>query len=266
MSEPASRIFRQFILTLAVGIIFAASLGAGDKGSARPGYYRYPAIHGDTIIFTAEGDLWSVSAKGGAARRLTSNPGKETDAVISPDGQTVAFSAQYEGPVDVYTMPVDGGLPQRRTWDGNAFVAGWTPDGRVLVRTKRYSTLPDAKLVTIASSGKKEIVPLAQAASGSYTADGKTLFFTRLDRQPSSTKRYQGGTAENIWRYEAGSEAVLLTGDWPGTSNNPMAWDGRVYFLSDRDGVMNVYSMDRNGKDLKEHTHQRGFDIQSAAL
>jgi len=266
MSQPASRILRQFILTLAAGIIFAASLGAGDKGSARPGYYRYPAIHGDTIIFTAEGDLWSVSAKGGLARRLTSNPGKEADAAISPDGQTVAFSAQYEGPVDVYTMPVDGGLPQRRTWDGNAIPAGWTPDGRLLVRTERYSTLPDAKLVAIDASGKKEFIPLAQAASGSYSADGKTLFFTRLDRQPSSTKRYQGGTAENIWRYEAGSEAVLLTGDWPGTSNNPMAWDGRVYFLSDRDGVMNVYSMDRNRKDLKQHTHQRGFDIQSASL
>jgi tricorn protease len=266
MSQPASRIARQSILTFAVGIIFAASLGAGDKGSARPGYYRYPAIHGDTIIFTAEGDLWSVSAKGGAARRLTSNPGKETDAVISPDGQTVAFSAQYEGPVDVYTMPVDGGLPQRRTWDGNAIAAGWTPDGRLLVRTERYSTLPDAKLVVIDANGKKEIVPLAQAASGSYSADGKTLFFTRLERQPSSTKRYQGGTAENIWRYEAGSEAVLLTGDWPGTSDNPMAWEGRVYFLSDRDGVMNVYSMDKNGRDLKQHTHQRGFDIQSASL
>jgi tricorn protease len=266
MPEPASRIFRQIALTLAVGIIFAASLGAGDKGSGRPGYYRYPAIHGDMIIFTAEGDLWSVSAKGGAARRLTSNPGKETDAVISPDGQTVAFSAEYEGPVDVYTMPVNGGLPQRRTWDGNAIAAGWTPDGRVLVRTKRYSTLPDSKLVTIDANGKKEILPLAQAASGSYSADGKTLFFTRLDRQSSSTKRYQGGTAENIWRYESGSEAVPLTGDWPGTSNNPMAWEGRVYFLSDRDGVMNVYSMDKNGKDLKEHTRQRGFDIQSASL
>lgn len=249
-----------------MGILFVAPLGAGDMGTTRPRYYRYPAIHGDMIIFTAEGDLWSVSAKGGAARRLTSNPGKEVHAAISPDGQTVAFNAEYEGPVDVYTMPVDGGLPQRRTWDGDTTVAGWTPDGRVLVRTTRYSTLPDPKLVAIDASGKREIVPLAQAASGSYSADGKTLFFTRFDRQPSSTKRYQGGTAENVWRYEPGSEAVLLTGDWPGTSNNPMAWDGRVYFLSDRDGVMNIYSLDKNGKDLKEHTHQRGFDIQSAAL
>jgi tricorn protease len=266
MSIPAGSIFRQTFLTLAAALLLIAPLGAGDKGSARPGYYRYPAIHGDTITFTAEGDLWSVGAKGGAARRLTSNPGMESHAAISPDGQTVAFTAEYEGPVDVYTMPVDGGLPQRRTWDGNAIAAGWTPDGRVLVRTSRYSTLPDPKLVAIDASGNKEILPLAQAASGSYAADGKTLFFTRLDRQPSSTKRYQGGTAENIWRYESGSEAVLLTGDWPGTSNNPMAWEGRVYFLSDRDGVMNVYSMDKYGKDLKEHTHQRGFDIQSASL
>ena len=266
MSDSIRRVVRQLILILAAGIIFVVPLGAGDKGTMRPGYYRYPAIHGDTIIFTAEGDLWSVSAMGGAARRLTSNPGKEFQAAISPDGQTVAFNAEYEGPIDVYTMPVEGGLPQRRTWDGDASVAGWTPDERVLVRTARYSTLPDSKLVAIDASGKKEILPLAQAASGSFSADGKTFFFTRRERQPSSTKRYQGGSVEHIWRYEAGSEAVLLTGDWPGTSDNPMAWDGRVYFLSDRDGVMNIYSMDKNGKDLKEHTHQRGFDIQSASL
>jgi tricorn protease len=266
MSESAGSDVRRFILALAAAFLFVAPLGAGDKGTTRPGYYRYPAIHGDTIIFTAEGDLWSVSAKGGLARRLTSNPGKEFHAAISPDGQTVAFNAEYEGPDDVYTMPLDGGLPQRRTWDGDATVAGWMPDGRLLVRTTRYSALPDPKLVAIDAGGKKEILPLAQAASGSYTADGKTLFFTRLDRQRSSTKRYQGGTAENIWRYEPGSEAVLLTGDWPGTSNNPMAWDGRVYFLSDRDGVMNIYSTDKNGKDLRQHTHQRGFDIQSASL
>ena len=111
--------------------------------SGRSGYYRFPAIHGDTIVFTAEGDLWVVGAKGGAARRLTSNPGEETSAVISPDGTTVAFSAQYEGPMEVYTMSIEGGLPQRRTWEGNAGVAAWMPDQRLLVGTRRYSTLPE---------------------------------------------------------------------------------------------------------------------------
>ena len=178
----------------------------------------------------------------------------------------MAFSAEYEGPLDVYTMPVEGGLPQRRTWNGDAVVAGWTPDGRVLVRTQRYSTLPDPKLVAIDGNNRREIVPLAQSAEGAYSSDGKTLFFTRYNHQPSQTKRYQGGTAENIWRFDGGSEAKLLTGDWKGTSHNPMFWNGRVYFLSDRDGVMNIFSMNEDGSDLKQITHQRGFDVQYASI
>ena len=136
------------------------------------------------------------------------------------------------------------------------------PTDACLSGPRRYSTLPDPQLVAIDSSGRREVVPLAQAAEASYTPDGRTLFFTRYERQSSHTKRYQGGTAENIWRYDAGTEAVPLTADWPGTSHDPMFWDGRVYFLSDRDGVMNVYSMDRNGRGLKQHTHHHGFDVR----
>jgi len=82
------------ILTATFGVVLGALLNAADTGTTRPGYYRDPAIHGDTIIFTAEGDLWTVSVKGGAARRLTSNPGHEGGAAISPDGQSVAFSGE----------------------------------------------------------------------------------------------------------------------------------------------------------------------------
>lgn len=243
-------------------------------GSPRAGYYRYPAIHGDTIVFTSEGDLWEVGVLGGTARRLTTGAGTEAYAAISPDGQTIAFSASYEGPKDVYTIPVGGGVPQRRTWGGEGLgpnpsgdeVAGWTPDGKLLVRTWRYSTLPDSELVTLDDAGNHDIIPLAQASEGAFTPDGKTLFFTRLPRQGSQTKRYQGGTAENLWRYEPGAEAVPLTADWAGTSHNPMVWNGRVYFLSDRDGVMNVYSMDRDGHDLKEETQHHGLDVQYASL
>jgi len=266
MSHSISKFLRETIITVLLGGAAGIALHSDTPPATHPGYYRYPAIHGETIIFTAEGDLWMVGSKGGPARRLTSNPGLERDAAISPDGQTVAFTAEYEGPTDVYTMPVQGGLPQRRTWDGGAYAAGWSPDGRMLVETRRYSTLPEPQLVAIDNRGKREIIPLAQAAEGAYSTDGQTLFFTRLDRQPSQTKRYKGGTAQNIWRYDAGKEAVLLTGDWPGTSHNPMFWNGRVYFLSDRDGVMNIFSMDLEGHDLKQHTHQRQFDVQSAAL
>ncbi len=266
MVHSAPHAWRYSLSALFLILIGFLPVHAGNPPATRPGYYRFPAIQGDTIIFTAEGDLWTVSAKGGAAQRLTSNPGEEVRAAISPDGKTVAFSAEYEGPMDAFTMPVNGGLPERRTWDGGAVVVGWTPDGRVLYRTARYSTLPNAQLVAVDSQGRRELIPLSQAAQGVYTPDGKTLFFTRLNKQGSNTKRYKGGTAQNIWRYDSGKEAVPLTADYAGTSQNPMFWSGRVYFLSDRDGTMNVYSMDPNGHDVKQHTHHSGFDVQSASL
>ena len=118
-------------------------------------------------------------------------------------------------------MPVEGGLPQRRTWDGDAAVAGWTPDGRVLVRTRATPRCPTPNWwpSTAAAGARSFLWPRRRKAA--YAPDGSTLFFTRYDRQPSQTKRYQGGTAENIWRYDAGSEAVPLTADWPGTSHDP---------------------------------------------
>jgi tricorn protease len=267
MFLSAAKVWRLSIYAGSLALIALLPLNAGDPPTAaHPGYYRFPAIHGDTIIFTAEGDLWTVSTKGGAAQRLTSNPGQEFGATISPDGKNVAFSAQYEGPTDVYTMPVDGGLPQRRTWDAGAIPAGWTADGRVLYSTSRYSTLPNRQLVAVDANGGREVLPLSQGVQGSYTPDGKTLFFTRLQWQGSSTKRYKGGSIENIWRYDTGSEAVPLTADYTGTSRDPMFWDGRVYFLSDRDGTMNVFSMDTQGHDIKQHTHHHGFDVQTASL
>ena len=115
MFTPASKFWRSSLYTVVLALVVFLPLSADNLPVSRPGYYRSPAIHGDTIIFTAEGDLWSVNTKGGAARRLTSNPGEEFRAAISPDGKTVAFTGEYEGTDDVYTMPVDGGLPQRRT-------------------------------------------------------------------------------------------------------------------------------------------------------
>jgi tricorn protease len=240
------------------------ALCALASAESQPGYYRFPALNGKTIVFTAEGDLWSVPAEGGAARRLTTSPGEETNAAISPDGRTVAFVAEYEGANEVYTMPVEGGLPVRQTWaGGGATVTGWTPDGRLLYRTRGFSTLPNAQLVALDLKGGREILALAQASEACYGADGKTVFFTRLPFQGSQTKRYKGGTAQNLWRWTPGSEAVPLTSDYPGTSKNPMFWKGRLYFLSDRDGVMNVWSMTPDGKDLKQHTRHKDFDAQS---
>ncbi len=232
------------------------------------GFYRFPAISGTTIVFTAEGDLWRVSAAGGTATRLTTALGEETNAAISPDGKQVAFSAAYEGPTEVYVMSIDGGPPKRLTYEGSvATVVGWTPDGKVLYSTREYATLPDAEVGWVNPSDDSHgLIPLAQAADGGYDANG-TFFFTRFPFQGSHTKRYKGGTAQNIWRFaKRGAEAQPLTSDYTGTSKDPMPWKGRIYFLSDRDGIMNLWSMDEQGHDLKQLTHHPVYDIQSASL
>ena len=246
-------------------LLLAASAPATAQQPNR-GYYRFPAIYGPRVVFTSEGDLWEVQTEGGTARRLTTHPGEETHAAFSPDGKTLAFSANYEGPTEVYSMPASGGLPKRRTFEGNATVVGWTPDGKILYASRRYSGLPDMQLATIDADNRVTLVPLSQAAQGSYDGSGATLFFTRLPFQGSYAKRYQGGTAQNIWKYTVGREATPLTADFAGTSKEAMWWNGRVYFLSDRDGTMNLWSMDENGKNLKQHTKHQGWDLKTPSL
>jgi tricorn protease len=249
-------------------LLFSLASGPSQPSGVQ-GYYRFPAIHGDTIVFTAHGDLFRVGLQGGLAQPLTTHPAEETRPAISPDGATVAFSASYEGPTEVYTMPIDGGLPARLTFEGErALVVGWTPDGRVLYTTRHYSTLPDAQLAAVdPRTHARSLVPLSQASDGCYDPGGGTIFFTRLPFQGSHTKRYQGGTAQNIWKFAAGTaEAALLTRDYAGTSKTPMWWQGRLYFASDRGGTMNLWSMDGSGGDLKQLTRHYGWDVQSPAL
>lgn len=235
------------------------------------GYYRQPSLRGDAVVFVSEGDLWRASLSGnGHATRLTTHPGNEWAPFISPDGTMVAFSATYEGPAAAYVMPLGGGLPVRLTWDGlRVNVIGWTKDDRVMVSSDALSTLPATQLTLIdPKTAVREVVPLAQASEGVYTPGG-VLIFTRLSFQGSQTARYQGGTAQNLWRWDPAhpeSEAAPLTADYAGTSKNPMAYNGKVYFLSDRDGTMNLWSMGEDGSSPTQVTHSKGWDLQSATL
>lgn len=258
------------LLLASAALAAASASNPNDPEAETRGYYREPALHGDVVVFTAEGDLWTVAATGGRARRLTSHAGEELHAAISPDGATLAFTGAYEGPSEVYTMPLAGGLPVRRTWDGgdDARVVGFDPAGRVLYATRRYSGLPDWQVLAIdLGSGARTPLPLSQAADAAWDAPGGALFFTRPAFQGSHTKRYKGGTAQRLWVLRPGApEASLLTGDWTGTSRQPMPWQGRVYFVSDRDGTQNIWSMDASGGNLRQHTRHVGWDVSAPSL
>jgi tricorn protease len=233
------------------------------------GYYRQPALGKDTIVVVSEGDLWKVRDIGGVATRLTSHHGEEAMPAVSPDGQTLAFTAQYEGPTEVYTMPLSGGRPQRRTYGaGPVSFVGWTPNGQILYATESYSSLPNTQLVTIdLNSGISTVLPLAQAAQGTYNDTGETLYFTRLPFQGSYTTRYKGGTAQTLWKFCAGdTEAKRFVTDHAGTSRRPLWWQGRIFFVTDRDGTMNIWSVKADGSDLKQHTRHTGWDVTLPSL
>ncbi|HEX2534237.1 MAG TPA: S41 family peptidase [Chitinophagaceae bacterium] len=233
------------------------------------GYYRTPALHGNTVVFTAEGDLWKYDLGGGTAARLTTHPGVELNPAVSPDGKQIAFLGQYEGATEVYVMPFNGGVPKRMSYDYNSYnlqLVGWTKEGKILYRTDKFSRLPSPQLALIdPATGNTEPLPLWQASQGCYDETGM-LYFTRFPNQGSKTKRYKGGFIEQVWRFDGKSEAVNLTGDYAGTSSHPMYHNGRVFFLSDRDGTMNIWSMSREGKDPKQHTFSKAWDLQSPSL
>ncbi len=233
------------------------------------GYYQYPDIHQNTIVFIAEGDIWKVSVEGGLAQRLTTHAEEERNPMISPDGKTIAYSATYEGPREVYTIPINGGLTTRWTYSEGSNVTSWTPDGKIVYQTNAFSKLPNQQLVTIdLRSQEKRVVPLHEAGDGIQNESGIWFFIHPVFHayRNEDNKRYAGGTARQIWKFEGNREAVKLTTDHLGESFNPMYHEGRVYFITDRDGMKNIWSMDADGKDLKQHTAHAEFDVRYANL
>lgn len=256
------------VLTLLTVVLFLG-LAPDLYGQNVQGYYRFPTIHDNTIVFSAEGDLWKVSAEGGQAVRLTTHHESETNPVFSPDGKQIVFTASYEGPSELYTMPVEGGIPVRITYENaGATATNWVSPEEILYHTTAYATLPDLQVVShnpVAHTN--DLLPLAQASEADMDLSSKTVYFVSPRDHRNVTKRYKGGTARQIWKFTEGEEeAVKLTTDHAGESFNPMYHNGRIYFLTDRDGIMNIWSMTSEGADLKQHTSHKVFDVRSADL
>ncbi len=247
-------------------LFFAATLSTTSAAQSL-GYFRQPAVSNDAIVFVAEGDLWKVPLDGGTAQRLTSHVGEELTPAISPDGRSVAYSGRFEGSAEIYTMPLSGGVPKQLTFDGGsqAKVAGYTPAGDVLYSTNRYSGFPQQRLVVLnATTGARTPIPLAEAAEGCYL--NNSLIFARQSQISDNVKRYKGGGAQQIWAFSNNNtEAQHLTKGIETTNRQPMCAQGRAYFLSDRDGTMNVWSMTAAGGDLRQHTKLKDFDIRAAS-
>ncbi|QOY95834.1 PD40 domain-containing protein [Massilia sp. UMI-21] len=245
----------------------------GSQAAAADPYFRFPAIRGDNIVFTAEGDLWRTTLAGGKATRLTTHPASETQAAISHDGKYVAFAASYEGAQEAYVMPIEGGLPKRVTFEnGGVTVLGWTAQGEVLVSTEN-SVGPSKHRIVAALDPVgmvRRVLPLADANDAVLSDDGRSVVFTRmgLSMTNDNVKAYRGGAQAQLWRYALGSkgEAVRLFQDDGANHRRAMWWQGRIYFISDLGGADNIWSARPDGSDRKQHTHHKAWDVRTASL
>ena len=229
------------------------------------GYYRYPALSGDRVVFAAEGDLWEVPATGGSATRLTTHEGSEAFPKFSPDGQWLAFSGEYQGNLDVYVMPADGGEPQRLTFHPGADeVVAWRPDSRTIVfRSRRSSPNGDYNLFEVSrEGGQPRLVNVGIASLASFSPDGKTIVFNQFSSEFRNWKRYLGGTAPDVWVGDLEQGTFRKITDWPGTDTFPMWHAGRVYFASDRTGRMNLFSANPDGSDVQQLTRHEEYDVR----
>ncbi len=237
------------------------------------GYYRYPALRGQQLVFVAEGDLWRVGLDGGRAERITSHPGAEQRPALSADGRRLAFSGSYEGQQEAYVMPSEGGLPKRLTWNGQgARVWGFTPAGEVLIGTRTGSGRPGSELVAVhPDTGERRTLPATQVNDGAVSADGRTLYVTRAGLQSDNVRGYRGGALASLWTMDlaAGGEARPLV-TMTANARRPMPYAGpggpRVAFITDRDGRFNVWSVDAQGRDLRQHTRHREFDVRQPSI
>lgn len=229
---------------------------------AHAGYIRFPTIHGDRIVFTAEDDLWMVGLDGGRAERLTAGVAEVTNARFSPDGMTLAFTGQSEGPSEVYMMPVDGGEAQRLTYNGaGARIAGWRPDGSAIIFAspafqpmRRWWALHEVS----PEGGLSRALPWGPAHSVAFGPNG-AIIVGRNTEEPAHWKRYRGGTAGYLWIDPRGTGEFHRLLDLKSNIAYPCWVDSRIYFISDHEGIGNVYSCAPSGDDLRRHSDQRDF-------
>ncbi len=241
--------------------------------SAEVGYYRSPSVHQDTVVFTAEGDLWSVATSGGRARRLTTHAAEESEARISPDGRWIAFSASYDSAVEAYVMPIEGGQPRRVSFDGTrVWVQGWTDAGEVLYASENLSGPSRRRILRAVdpTTLRERTLPLFDVNEAAISGDGKTLYFTRFGLQLTgdNARGYRGGAMSQLWKFDlAGkAEAVQLGANIQAALSRPMWWNDRLYFVSDADGVHNLWSMRGDGSDPQQLSRHSVFDVRGATL
>ncbi len=237
---------------------------------------RQPSIHGDRIAFVYAGDLWTVDAKGGDTRRLTSDEGLELFPHFSPDGTQIAFTGDYSGSRQVFVISSEGGQPRQLTFYNDVGqlpprggvdnrVLDWSPDGKqILFNPHRlpWSDRMPRHYVIPAAGGLEAPLAIPEGSGGMFSPDGTKVVYTPIEREFRTWKRYRGGRAQDVWIFDLKTNQAEQITNNPATDNQPMWIGDTIYFTSDReDGKLNLWSYDLKTKATKKLTHHLDYDV-----
>ena len=244
---------------------------------------RFPTTNGQQIVFCYGGELYTVAKDGGVARRLTSGPGYTSFPRFSADGTQLAFTSQYDGNTEVYVMPAEGGAPKRLTTSAtlgrddisdrmgpNNLVMTWENTKPLVVfrsRTKSFNDFIGQLFAVGLDAELPQQLPVPRGGFVSFSPDDSKMAFNRVFREFRTWKHYRGGMADDIWIYDFKNGASENLTNNPAQDICPM-WgpDNRIYFASDRDGRMNLFSIDLASKELKQLTNFKDFDIKFPSI
>ncbi|HJT26101.1 MAG TPA: hypothetical protein VJ784_01730, partial [Pyrinomonadaceae bacterium] len=262
---------RRFMLVAALSfcfLVFSAKTGAQNGHGGQTRLLRTPTVSSTQIGFAYANNIWVVPRAGGSAKRLTSFQGQTANPHFSPDGRWIAFSGEYAGNFDVYIVASDGGEPKRLTWHPSAdIVEGWTPDGKsILFSSNRGSWAPSGapRFYTVpAEGGVEEPMSLPRAYQGKISADGTRIAYRMNNSWDEERRNYRGGQNRPIWIVDL-KTYDLVSPPWTDSKDvNPVWVDDSVFFISDRDGVANVWEYQTKTKKLAQITKFTDFDVKS---
>ncbi len=261
---------RQRILWPAlIAATMATTASAVDVSDTR--LLSQPAVSAEHVAFAYAGDLWIAGRDGSGARRLTSHEGTESSPRFSPDGALVAFSAEYDGNIDVFVMPAAGGEPKRLTWHPGAdLVQGFTVDGSAVLFASQRSMFTNRHFqlfVVPLTGGMPTKLPIPHGLRASYSPDGRRIAYIPTPERFEQWKNYRGGTTSRIWIYDTGDHSVQTIPQPEGRSNDTdPTWIGsRVFFRSDRAGEFNLFSFDTGSGEVVQHSEFEDFHLEDLA-
>ncbi len=231
------------------------------------GMMRYPDVSSTHIVFVYADDIWIVPRAGGAASPLASPSGGEAFPRFSPDGRTIAFNGNYDGNNDIYTVAVEGGIPQRVTYHSSGErLCDWSFDNQLVFAMSGLGGLGrQAQLFTVPKAGgMPNRLAVPYGGYGTISGDGQWLAYTPRNRDFRTWKRYRGGWASDIWLFHLADHTSEKITKWEGTDTIPM-WQGRkIYYLSDAGANhrLNIWCYDLESKEGRQITHFKDYDVK----